>query len=142
MLADVVKFLDRQGWGQGEFVDKETGNVCLVGAILAVCHPEDWEADGHVGVARGLHADEPRALDAIARVALTIDRRFVVDGERSVMCEDIFSDAATHLVDRVTAWNDDPDRTFGEITDLLESVPEDVPLRELATFCNYVMHNL
>lgn len=89
LLNEMKTQLFEYGWCQGTIQDRETGNVCLMGALtLALRKNKNWETDKF-----------SKIRDLLAVSAGTADE----NGRGAI-----------------SKWNDEKERTFGDVVSLID----------------------
>jgi hypothetical protein len=100
-LAGTREFIEEHGWTQDEMVDQTTGRVCMVGGMYS-----------HLDL-DGINVYDPRILAACR--ALT--KMLGISPHSPEVCTR--DSQCTCVVNWVTTWNDEPERTVQEVLDAL-----------------------
>ncbi len=110
LLTATLGVLARQGLGQGDYADPDTGCVCPIGAVrLAAGGEQD-----------GPHIDPP----ADPAAAALVDDAIVLLAHYLPADQELFAPA--DAPDRVAVWADQPDRRLDDVLALLDTTLTDV----------------
>lgn len=98
--VDEEILVDESKWNQHQYYDYDGGSHCLIGAVVKAACPDYWTTG------RSLTADERKAYDGTINVITGLIAR---DGFGAIQ-----------------SWNDDPNRTFGEVKSLIKQAREKI----------------